>query len=101
VDSPLFSLRQALGTNDEPLRLSGVYVPLLRQPERAWVRYLNVSPSEKALKKEREKLHEMTNHRQCFQPIPQLIEKLNRRLKGWGNYFDLGYPRQAFREINA
>jgi len=65
------------------------------------VRYLNVSPSEKALKKEREKLHEMTNHRQCFQPIPQLIEKLNRRLKGWGNYFDLGYPRQAFREINA
>jgi len=67
---------------------------------RGW-RYLNVSPSAKALKKEREKLHEMTNHRQCFQPIPRLIEKLNRHLKGWQNYFDLGYPRVAFREINS
>jgi RNA-directed DNA polymerase len=64
-------------------------------------RYLNVSPSAKALKKEREKLHEMTNHRQCFKPIPQLIGELNRHLKGWRNYFDFGYPRVAFREINT
>ncbi len=67
---------------------------------RGW-RYLNVSPSEKALKKERGKLHEMTNHRQCFKPIPELIEGLNRHLKGWRNYFDFGYPRVAFREINT
>jgi RNA-directed DNA polymerase len=67
---------------------------------RGW-RYLNMSPSEKALKKEREKLHEMTNHRQCFKPIPELVEGLNRHLKGWKNYFDLGYPRVAFGEINA
>jgi RNA-directed DNA polymerase len=60
-----------------------------------------VSPSEKALKKEREKLHEMTDHRQCHKPIPQLIEELNRHLGGWKNYFDFGYPRQAFREINS
>jgi RNA-directed DNA polymerase len=64
-------------------------------------RYLNVSPSAKALKKEREKLHEMTNHRQCFKPIPQLIEELNRHLEGWKNYFDFGYPRVAFGEINT
>ena len=67
---------------------------------RGW-RYLNVSPSEKALKKEREKLHEMTSHRHSCKPIPELIEGLNRHLKGWKNYFDLGYPRMAFREINA
>jgi RNA-directed DNA polymerase len=67
---------------------------------RGW-RYLNVSPSAKALKKEREKLHEMTNHRQCFKPIPQLIEELNRHLGGWKNYFDLGYPRVAFGAINT
>ena len=64
-------------------------------------RYLNVSPSAKALKKEREKLHEMTDHRQCFKPIPQLIEELNRHLEGWKNYFDFGYPRVAFGEINT
>ena len=67
---------------------------------RSW-RYLNVSPSAKALKKERKKLHDMTDHRQCFQPIPQLIEKLNRHLKGWKNYYDFGYPRVAFGEINS
>ena len=67
---------------------------------RAW-RYLNVSPSAKALKREREKLHQMTNHRQCFQPIPLLIQGLNRHLQGWRNYFDFGYPREAFRDINS
>ena len=67
---------------------------------RGW-RYLNVSPSAKALKKEREKLHAMTDHRQCAKPIPQLMEGLNRHLTGWGNYFNLGYPRVAFGEINT
>jgi RNA-directed DNA polymerase len=57
---------------------------------RGW-RYLNVSPSAKALKKEREKLKEMTGPNQCFQPIPKLIESLNRQLDGWANYFRFGY----------
>ena len=69
-------------------------------PGRGW-QYLNVSPSQKALKQEREKVHAMTDHRQCFKPIPQLIGELNRHLKGWKNYFDFGYPRQAFHDINA
>ena len=67
---------------------------------RPW-RYLNVVPSAKALKKERDKLYEMTNHHQCFKPIPQLIEELNRNLRGWKNYFDFGYPRKAFRDLNT
>jgi len=67
---------------------------------RGW-RYLNVSPSGKALKQERKKLHEMTNHRQCMHPIPQLVEKLNRHLKGWKNYYDFGYPSVAFGAINS
>jgi len=66
---------------------------------RGW-QYLNVSPSAKALKKEREKLKEMTGPSQCFQPIPKLIQSLNRHLDGWANYFRFGYPRVAFREIN-
>jgi RNA-directed DNA polymerase len=66
---------------------------------RGW-QYLNVSASAKALKKEREKLKEMTGPSQCFQPIPKLIESLNRQLDGWANYFRFGYPREAFREIN-
>jgi RNA-directed DNA polymerase len=63
-------------------------------------RYLNGSPWEKALKKEREKLLEETDHRHGYQPIPQLVEGLNRHLKGWKHYFDFGYPRAASRAIN-
>lgn len=66
---------------------------------RDW-RYLNIFPSEKTMVREREKLREMTSPKMCFKPVPALITELNRHLKGWANYFDYGYPRKAFREIN-
>src|SRR5450755_1847676 len=62
-------------------------------------KYLNVFPSKKAVKREREKLHEMTDSHQCFKPIPILIRELNRHVKGWANYFSLGYPTSAYCEI--
>jgi RNA-directed DNA polymerase len=64
-------------------------------------KYLNVSPSAAALQRERDKLHAMTDHHQCFKPLPSLIEELNRHLKSWRGYFQFGYPRQAFRKING
>lgn len=64
-------------------------------------KYLNVGPSKKALLREREKLRAMTSRHVCFKPIPQLIGELNRHLEGWVNYFSFGYPRKAFRQINA
>lgn len=64
-------------------------------------RYLNVGISEKALRKERQKLRELINRRRCYVPLPQLIEEINGHLEGWANYFSYGYPRQGFREINA
>jgi RNA-directed DNA polymerase len=63
-------------------------------------RYLHVGPSKKALQSERDKISEMTDRRQSCTPIPRLIDKLNRQLKGWSNYFSLGYPRDAYRNIN-
>ena len=53
-------------------------------------RYLNVFPSKRAVQRERDKLHEMTNSHQCFKPIPDLIDELNRHLTGWANYFSFG-----------
>ena len=64
-------------------------------------RYLNMFPSKKALAREREHLRELTCARMCFKPIPVLIGELNEHLRGWANYFGCGYPRKAFREINA
>lgn len=63
-------------------------------------KYLNVFPSKKAVQREREKLHEMTNSHQCFKPIPVLIGELNRQLKGWANYFSFGYPMSVYCEID-
>jgi len=63
-------------------------------------RYLNVFASNKALAKEREKLRSMTATRFCFVPIPALIQRLNRHLAGWAEYFSFGYPRVPFRAIN-
>jgi RNA-directed DNA polymerase len=63
-------------------------------------KYLNVFPSKKAIQRQREKLHEMTNSHQCFKPIRVLVGELNRCLKGWANYFCLGYPMGAWCEID-
>ena len=66
---------------------------------RNW-RYLNIFPSPKSMKREREKLREMTSPKMCFKPVPALIYELNRHLKGWANYYNYGYPRKCFREMN-
>jgi RNA-directed DNA polymerase len=63
-------------------------------------KYLNVFPSKKAVQRERKKLHEMTNSHQCFKPIRVLIGELNRHLRGWANYFSIGYPMSVYGEID-
>jgi RNA-directed DNA polymerase len=63
-------------------------------------RYLNISPSKRALARERDRLRELTAAKHSFKPVPVLIAELNRHLEGWAGYFAYGYPRQAFRQIN-
>ena len=62
--------------------------------------YLNLFPSSKALARARDNLRNLTGPEVCFVPIPDLIERLNLYLNGWRRYFDLGYPRMAFRHID-
>ncbi|MEA1870984.1 MAG: group II intron reverse transcriptase/maturase [Candidatus Bipolaricaulota bacterium] len=64
-------------------------------------RYLNVFPSKKSVERERERLRKMTGTRYCFKPVPLLVKELNRQLCGWSNYFNFGYSRDAFREIDS
>jgi RNA-directed DNA polymerase len=64
-------------------------------------RYLNLTPSRKALARERAVLHEKLGLSRCHVPLPELITELNRHLRGWAKYFSLGYPRKAKRDINA
>lgn len=63
-------------------------------------RYLNRFPAKKSLAKAREAIRALTASRWGFLPVPVVVQRLNRFLIGWSNYFGTGYPRQAFRSIN-
>jgi RNA-directed DNA polymerase len=64
-------------------------------------RFLTVIPSVKAIAREREKLRKLTDSKHSFVPLPALVRAINRQLQGWANYFDFGYPRLAYRAVNA
>lgn len=64
-------------------------------------RYLNLFPSKKAVARQRLKLREMTGSRVSCMPIPELIDRVNGNLSGWAAYFNRGYPRKVFRQINS
>lgn len=65
---------------------------------RGW-RYLNVVPSKKAVSRLRDKIRHLT----CSgykQPLLDVIGEVNLVVRGWGNYFQYGYPRSVFRDVN-
>jgi RNA-directed DNA polymerase len=63
--------------------------------------YLNLIPSEKSLQRVRDKLREMTDTCQCFTPTRELIERINRMLRGWQAYFSQGYAPQVYRDVDS
>jgi RNA-directed DNA polymerase len=63
-------------------------------------RFLNVMPSNKAMKAERAKIRELVNRRHNFVPISKLIERVNRQLVGWYNYFSFGYPTRRLGALD-
>ena len=90
-----------LGQTGEKLDFLGYTFRYDRDLKGRRQRYLNVTLSKKAVKREREKLRELINKERCFVPLPAMIEQINRHLRGWANYFSYGYPRDGFRQINA
>lgn len=50
--------------------------------------------------REREALRGLINHHQSHTPLPEWLGWVNRQMRGWANYFGLGYPRNTFRSLN-
>lgn len=63
-------------------------------------RYLNLVPSDKAMAREREALRQMTDSSARCIPLPELLRAISLQMRGWANYFRLGYPRRAFIDLN-
>jgi RNA-directed DNA polymerase len=63
--------------------------------------YFTVEPSVGAVARLRTKLRGLTASRCGYRPVTQVIADVNRVLRGWGQYFQLGRPTPAYREINA
>jgi RNA-directed DNA polymerase len=61
--------------------------------------YLNVVPSSKTMNRARERLRLMTT-RKVQAPLEEVIQRVNRFLRGWGGYFQFGYPLVAFNKID-
>ena len=61
--------------------------------------YTGYSPSKKSVKRVRENVRKHLG-RGHTQPWEEVRDRLNQKLKGWKQYFDLGSPWQAFKVVD-
>jgi RNA-directed DNA polymerase len=57
-------------------------------------------PSKKSIRRMVEKIHELTALKTGWQEITVMVGKLNRMLRGWANYFQVGTVRRAYRALD-
>jgi hypothetical protein len=62
--------------------------------------YLHRWPSQRAMKRVRARVRELTPRRRCHQDVRSVIAELNPVLRGWGQYFRSGNAADQFLDVD-
>ncbi|MGB8384902.1 MAG: group II intron reverse transcriptase/maturase [Dermatophilaceae bacterium] len=63
--------------------------------------YLGPRPSRKKVERLCREISELTTRRTTLREVDEQIGRINRKLRGWSNYFRLGTVHKAYRSINS
>ena len=62
---------------------------------------LGYRPSKSSIRHMVRKIHALTAEAMCWQETTVLVGQLNRMLRGWANYFQIGSVSRAYRALDS